>query len=531
MNASFEIPATSVPIFMLSEIEDCTLEDTSFHMVMGQLEDELNQFCSLFGHAFFGKIFYEKALCEFHIVQTLRRETEQEREIVEQRALRLQQTLSEVQKYVKEIEEFESSLEGLCEAITPEGAFLKDNGSIFLQQIQERNEECYALPLEDWKEKMMSLKAQYDWFFRLYLRDIAPYLTCAWKGLEERAGVLRQFAMVGKMYSYLASTSFGQMCKEQLEAVQKIYIRNAFLLKNNQKLEVPASEGRRSISKSYDVVEDGILLGVGTHKCVGKIKAQALFETRHCLKEKVLVKLLRPSREELHDLMWEAQISKLLRRAGVPYILKVQQVSYMTQKGESNSSVLYEHCTHGDLFSFVKEKREVKLLMTLALQMCRALQGMHACGYCHLDLKTTNVYVTRKNEGSFEIRLGDLSTVKKVGLRVGHFCSTYPAPEMQMNTKEYVVVEKSMDLWALGYVLLQLKRHICLFDQKHISYVTKGSAFSSLARAVTQEIIQKIGSTQDCVDQMIIRLLSYDAPARPSIEEVCCALELFIQTL
>ncbi|CAD2218067.1 protein kinase [Angomonas deanei] len=123
--------------------------------------------------------------------------------------------------------------------------------------------------------------------------------------------------------------------------------------------------------------------------------------------------------------------------------------------------LVVELCGNGDLADFIK-KAKSKIFETgkhpvaeadvlkWAAQCAQALQYIHESGFCHRDIKPTNIFFDEQQN----VKLGDFGLATTVGLGRRSAVGTpqYLAPELLLNE----VYDGKIDVWGLGAVLLEL---------------------------------------------------------------------------
>lgn len=123
----------------------------------------------------------------------------------------------------------------------------------------------------------------------------------------------------------------------------------------------------------------------------------------------------------------------------------------------STLCVVMEHADDGDILSKVQEytKRASSfpepLIWSYFAQMILGLKALHDLKVCHRDIKSANVFLTRKEE----VKLGDfnVSKVAKKGmLRTQTGTPYYASPEVWKD-RPY---DSKSDIWSLGCVLYEI---------------------------------------------------------------------------
>ena len=277
---------------------------------------------------------------------------------------------------------------------------------------------------------------------------------------------------------------------------------------------VSPSESKKQVEKRFRCLESTEALGKGTYKIVSKIVLQRIFPSEKAARCYAFSKLLRFERDTEIDFEREATISKMLREKEIPYILNVKKIVYTRPAEIQNVGLLSEYCSIGTLDRFLEKERSLLVRMILAEQICTALQAMHEDHFCHLDLKLANIFITSSAQG-IEIRIGDLSNISKEGELVEH-CSTLASPEMMLDPGEFVTAKVSMDLWALGEILLVLKKRKNFLVRENILCQTPYHEFAQKVKNVSERLQKYFREPLDDIDRRIIQLFSFNPEERPS---------------
>merc|ERR1719433_561561 len=154
----------------------------------------------------------------------------------------------------------------------------------------------------------------------------------------------------------------------------------------------------------------------------------------------------------------EAEVLNSLRH---PYIVRYWE-SYATP--DDRLCIIMEHCEGGALNHYIRQQRQISEMISEAqvlrwfTEMCIAVQYMHSLNVMHRDLKTGNVFLTRREDiGRLCIKLADFG-IAKVLPDQQSFAKTligtpsYLSPEI-CRKQPY---SYASDIWALGCVLHEL---------------------------------------------------------------------------
>ena len=118
-----------------------------------------------------------------------------------------------------------------------------------------------------------------------------------------------------------------------------------------------------------------------------------------------------------------------------------------------------EHCDDGDLFSKIKAQRELKkyfseeVVLNWFTQICLALKHAHDKKILHRDLKSANIFVTKRSIlklGDFGLSrvLSDTKSIAKTVVGTPYYLS----PEI-IKTEGY---NSKSDIWSLGVLLYEI---------------------------------------------------------------------------
>jgi len=163
-------------------------------------------------------------------------------------------------------------------------------------------------------------------------------------------------------------------------------------------------------------------------------------------------------------------VERFFREAKVAAKIRSDHVARVHDVGTLDGGVPYivmEYLEGSDLGDLIDRHGALPIeeVCEIALQACEALAEVHAAGIVHRDLKPTNLFVTRRADGSPAVKLLDFGISKLVasgddaGLDPALTATTaimgspsYMSPEQLKSTKE---VDHRTDVWSLGTVLYE----------------------------------------------------------------------------
>ncbi|MEO7330213.1 MAG: serine/threonine-protein kinase [Minicystis sp.] len=165
------------------------------------------------------------------------------------------------------------------------------------------------------------------------------------------------------------------------------------------------------------------------------------------------------------------------------------------------------------------------------LQACEVLSDAHALGIVHRDLKPTNLFVTRRADGSTCIKVLDFGLAKALFPEEGNADLTltntvlgspaYMSPEQLRSAKD---VDPRSDIWSIGVVLYQLVTGRLPF---------RGRSATELIGQILVDTPEKPSSIRPglphALDAAILRCLEKQPEARyQSMRELGAALQPFV---
>ena len=118
-----------------------------------------------------------------------------------------------------------------------------------------------------------------------------------------------------------------------------------------------------------------------------------------------------------------------------------------------------EYCDYSDLKKFIEvhkksgTKINQKIILTIALDICRGMREIHKHNIIHGYLQPENIFINR----NYQIKIGDYSIssqlndhTKVANTQIG--TELYYAPE-RLENKNY---DNKIDIWALGCIIYEL---------------------------------------------------------------------------
>ena len=191
-------------------------------------------------------------------------------------------------------------------------------------------------------------------------------------------------------------------------------------------------------------------------------------------------------------------------------------VQYVTSFMEEDTlHIVTSFCNGGDLAQVIKARREAKAYMDeeaildIFIQLAMAVDYCHSQRVMHRDLKSSNVFITRKNV----VKLGDFGIAKVIDDEMNQARTVvgtpfYMSPEVCEN-KPY---DFKSDVWSLGCILYEL----CALEHPF---------GASNLLAVVSKIVKEDPSPlpeiySEDLRNLVSQLLAKDPKDRPSVKTI-----------
>jgi len=216
--------------------------------------------------------------------------------------------------------------------------------------------------------------------------------------------------------------------------------------------------------------------------------------------------------------------SIFLQEAQISYELNImQQIKSIVRmdfiKHDKIGRLLMELCEGVDLHHYLEHISSPRESLRLGMEIAETIRNLHACGFTHLDLKTTNIFI-RIIGGESHICLGDLESVLSLTNSDGapsifNRQSTYPSPEVFGKTRARN--SPDIDLWALGEILhiLFVGRTILGDERFNLFHATRKEVFQEKALLLEQTLSDTLGKSPNPIHRCIADLFSMDPEQRP----------------
>ena len=249
------------------------------------------------------------------------------------------------------------------------------------------------------------------------------------------------------------------------------------------------------------------------------------------LDERVAIKFLLPDALENPE-----TVARFAREARAAVKIKSEHIARVSDVGTLENGAPYmvmEYLEGRDLAAYLKERGALPVdeAVTYLLQAMEALAEAHGMGIVHRDLKPPNLFLTRRADGTAQVKVLDFGISKvtqRGGMREASLTKTssvmgsplYMAPEQMVSTRE---VDARADVWALGVVLYELLAG-------HVPF--QGESMTELCARILQEPPSPLRMTRPDVppelEALILRCLEKDRERRVgSVAELASGLVPF----
>jgi serine/threonine protein kinase len=241
---------------------------------------------------------------------------------------------------------------------------------------------------------------------------------------------------------------------------------------------------------AVDIVPGTILLGkYRVDASLGLGGFGHVVRARHLLADQsVAIKILRDDVD-----IDEENLARFLREAQAMVRLKSEHVAKISDVGHLESGAPYvvmELLEGMDLGKLLESAGRLPTIVAvdLVLQACDVLAEAHALGIVHRDLKPTNLFVTKRADGSQSIKVLDFGISKAPTTEEMKLTQTatmlgtpaYMSPEQMRSARQ---VDARSDIWSLGILLYELV-------EGHLPYFAE--SFAELAVRVATEPFERM---------------------------------------
>lgn len=187
------------------------------------------------------------------------------------------------------------------------------------------------------------------------------------------------------------------------------------------------------------------------------------------------------------------------------------------------SGLLMEHAVRGDLHEFMSStKKEISeaAVRTLFHQLIDALEYLHSEGYAHMDVKLSNILLTK----DFTLKLADFDQICSLQetSTTARGTKGYRAPEVsEGRCKDYTAA----DVFSAGVVLFLLFGRVPPFEEGNVTQ--EGGLYQELIKEDNQKFWKVHAKFHkgtvvysEAFKSLIKKMLASRAEERPTISEI-----------
>jgi hypothetical protein len=180
------------------------------------------------------------------------------------------------------------------------------------------------------------------------------------------------------------------------------------------------------------------------------------------LDERVALKFLMPAALKNPEAM-----TRFAREARAAVKIQSEHVARVRDVGTLDNGAPYivmEFLEGSDLSEWLRQKGvlPIEQAVEFVLQACEAVAEAHSFGIIHRDLKPANLFVVRRNDGRYSVKVLDFGISKTLqssgdlagtGTRDVMGSPHYMSPEQMHSSKD---VTPHSDIWSIGVILYEL---------------------------------------------------------------------------
>jgi serine/threonine-protein kinase len=229
----------------------------------------------------------------------------------------------------------------------------------------------------------------------------------------------------------------------------------------------------------------------------------------------------------------QEQIQRFIREARVTAKIKDDHVVRVLDVGATESGLPFiamELLAGEDLGQIsARERVPLPLAVDYVLQASVGLLHAHAAGIVHRDVKPSNLWLTRRGDGSPLIKVLDFGISKLAEAHEGEKRLTetsssfgspsYMSPEQVRSAKR---VDSRSDAWSMGVVLFELLTQALPFDADNVSGV-----LAAIIADPPLRLSELMPGAPAQVESLLVRLLQKVPGERATLQEAAHTLRPF----
>ncbi|AKV03853.1 Serine/threonine protein kinase PrkC, regulator of stationary phase [Labilithrix luteola] len=237
------------------------------------------------------------------------------------------------------------------------------------------------------------------------------------------------------------------------------------------------------------------------------------------LNERVAIKVLRPEATSEPE-----AVARFLREARAAVRIKGEHVARVLDVGALDDGTPYmamEYLEGADLATVVERQGRLPVAATIdyVMQASEALAEAHALGIVHRDVKPSNLFLTKRVDGTPCVKVLDFGISKVTNLAEGpEFSMTqtqavlgspqYMAPEQMRSSRR---VDARTDIWSLGTIV-----HELLTGEPPFSAQTMTELCAMILQDPAPSLRARRSDVPHALDAIVARCLEKDPSRRPA---------------
>ncbi len=238
-------------------------------------------------------------------------------------------------------------------------------------------------------------------------------------------------------------------------------------------------------------------------------------------------------------------IRRFARGAHVASNLNHPNVNTVHDYGETDDGHLYlvlEHLVGAMLTRFLRRgPLPLERSLKLTLQLLKALDHVHGCGFVHRDVKPDNLFITKVNDDAFFLKLVDFGIARHIDSGSPNDYDPFKVKVTQQHqicgTPEYMAPEQIIggaldaraDLYSVGVTLFR-----CLTGQLPFEDENRYDLYQAKLQEAPKRLKDALpsGEFPDALEQVVAMALSRTPERRfQTAQQMAYAIERLLETI
>lgn len=244
----------------------------------------------------------------------------------------------------------------------------------------------------------------------------------------------------------------------------------------------------------------------------------AVFAAHHQkLRQRVAIKFLLPEASQA-----PGAAERFLREAQAVAAIRNEHVARVLDVGTMDNGTTYivmEHLQGADLSRHLRDRGPLPItdVIDYILQAGEAIAEAHSLGIIHRDLKSSNLFLTTRAEGSPLVKVLDFGLskftaegdAKDESLTTTNYVAgsaQYMSPEQLLSLKN---LDRRTDIWALGVIMYEL-----FTGERPFTGPNAVAIFASIAALAPKPMRAHVPSLPETLDAVVLKCLEKDRDHR-----------------